>query len=217
MTTGGPYLSHLAENEESMLDWEGQLQHTKFMKRNTYDKLSVSSVTMDIYSDDVDSVIANSFTIKSSYPPFVSMAESEANDFDSMLEAKAENSKFGASIGSMYAGNNEGYELLSVSDYLTLMHWDEINFASISSAQANNPKTIYADFLSKIWNIDNITATNVLDHNTQLNLQGANNDFSRQVLTNYQMLQYKSINNQFFTDTFFLTASGVSTRDNNCA
>ena len=66
MTTGGPYLSHFAENEESMLDWEGQLQHTKFMKRNAYDKLFVSSVTMDIYSDAVDSVIANSFTITSS-------------------------------------------------------------------------------------------------------------------------------------------------------
>ena len=71
------------------------------------------------------------------------MAESEANDFDSMLEAKAENSKFGASIGSMYTGNNEGCKLFSVSDYLTLMHWDEINFASISSAQAGNQKNYF--------------------------------------------------------------------------
>ena len=31
------------------------------------------------------------------------------------------------------------------------------------------------------------------------------------------MLQYKRINNHFFTDTFFVAASGVSTRGNNCA
>ena len=30
------------------------------------------------------------------------------------------------------------------------------------------------------------------------------------------MLKYKRIESQFFTDTFFVTASGVSTRGNNC-
>ena len=34
---------------------------------------------------------------------------------------------------------------------------------------------------------------------------------------NYWMLQYKHINSQFFTDIFFVTASGVSTHGNNCA
>ena len=29
-----------------------------------------------------------------------------------------------------------------------------------------------------MWNIDNITETKLLDQNTQLNRQGANNDFS---------------------------------------
>ena len=36
------------------------------------------------------------------------MSESEANDFAGMLDAKAEHSKFGASIVSMVAGNNYG-------------------------------------------------------------------------------------------------------------
>ena len=64
-----------------MLDCEGQLQPTKFRKRLAYDQQYVSSVTTDIYSDGVDGVIANSFTSTSSDPPFVSMDESEANDF----------------------------------------------------------------------------------------------------------------------------------------
>ena len=117
----------------------------------------------------------------------------------------------------MVAGNNEECDIFSISDDPNFMHWDNIDFASDSSAQAGNLKTISADFLSKIWNIDNSTATMVLDQNTQLNHQGTNNDLPGQVLTNDRMLQYKRVNRQFFTDTFFVTASGVSTRGNNCA
>ena len=118
----------------------------------------MSSVTTYIYSDAVDSVVENSFTSTCSDPPFVSMAESEADNFSSMLEANDEHSRFGASISIMVARNNEGYELFYVSDDLTFIHCNKIDFASVSSVQAGTPKTISADFLSKIWNIDNSTA-----------------------------------------------------------
>ena len=71
-----PYPSHFSDNEESMLDWEGQLQPTKFRKRHAYDQQYVSSVNTDIYSDDVDSVIANSFIIPSSELHFVYIVKS---------------------------------------------------------------------------------------------------------------------------------------------
>ena len=116
------------------------------------------------------------------------MAESEANDFASMIEAKAEHSKFGALISSIVAGNNDGFELLSLSDNLNFMHLDKIDFASVSSTQVGKPKTISAYLISKIWNIANITATKVLDQNTQLNSQGANKDLSRQFSTTDGML-----------------------------
>ena len=98
-----------------------------------------------------------------------------------MLEAKDEHSKFGASIGSMDAGNNDGCKIFSVTDDPTFMHLDKIYFAIVSSAQAGKPKAISDDFLSKILNIDNSTATKVLYHNTQLNCKGYNNKFSRQL------------------------------------
>ena len=98
---------------------------------------------------------------------------------------------------------------------MTFMHWDKIEFATVSYTQVGNTKTISADFFSKIWNIDNSTATKILDQNTHLNSQGANNDLSRQLPMNDRMLWYKSIISQFFTDTFFVTASGVLTRENN--
>ena len=99
---------HFSENEESVLDWEGQLRPTNFRKRHAYDQQSVSSVTTYIYSDGVDNVIADSFTSTSLDPPFVYMAEYEANNVASILDSKAEHSKFGASISNMVAGNNYG-------------------------------------------------------------------------------------------------------------
>ena len=78
------------------------------------------------------------------------MAESYTNNLASMLDAKAEHSKFGASIGSMFSGNKGGCELFSVSDEPTFMHGEKFDFASVSSAQAGNPKTISTGFLSKI-------------------------------------------------------------------
>ena len=134
-----------------------------------------------------------------------------------MIEAKAEHSNFGTSIGSMVAGNNDGCELFSVSDDPTSKNLDKIDFDIVSSAQADKPITISTDLLSKIWNIDNSTATKVLYQDTQLNLQGANKDWSCQFYKNDMILKYKRSNSQFFTNTFFITASGVLTRGNNCA
>ena len=50
----------------------------------------------------------------------------------------------------MVAGNNDGCQLLYILYEPTFMYLDRIDFASVSSAQAGKPKTISADFLSKI-------------------------------------------------------------------
>ena len=132
----------------------------------------MSSVTTDIYSDAVDSVITNSFISTRSDPPFVSMAGSDTSYFASMLEYKAEYSKFGASIVSIFAGNNEVCELLFVSDEPNFMHDNKVDFASVSSAQTSNPKNISPDFLSKTLNIDNSLIVNapimICNANSQL-------------------------------------------------
>ena len=107
--------------------------------------------------------MVNAFTRTSSDIPFVSMAKSEAHNFARMLEVKAEHSKFGASIGSMVAGNNDRCKLFSVLDELTFMHLHRLYLASVSSAETGKPKTISADFLSKIWNIKNNIAIKVLE------------------------------------------------------
>ena len=71
--------------------------------------------------------------------------------------------------------------------------------------------------MSKIWNISNDAASKALAQSTQYCRHGASNALSRQYSTNDRMLRYKRINSQFYTDTFFVTGSTKSTRDNTCA
>ena len=85
------------------------------------------------------------------------------------------------------------------------------------AASAKKPSGVSADFLSKIWNIKHDQAKGVLAQTTHLNRQGADNDLSRHFSTNDRMLRNKRINSQFFTDTFFVTAKGESTRGNKSA
>ena len=87
----------------------------------------------------------------------------------------------------------------------------------IDAATASKPKGITATFLSKIWNIKPDLAARTLDQTTQLQRQGGDNDLSRLFRTNDRMLHYKRINSQFFTELFFVTASGKSTRGFTCA
>ena len=78
-------------------------------------------------------------------------------------------------------------------------------------------KGVTPEFLSKIWRIKFDEAEKVIQQTTQLKRQGAENALSRQFSTNNRMLRYKRINSIFFTDTFFVTAAGKSTRRNTCA
>ena len=94
-------------------------------------------------------------------------------------------------------------------------HFDRL-FAEIDTAYASKPKSVSADFISKIWQISNEDAIGVLKQNTQLLRQGADNDLSRHFSTNDRMLRYRCINSQFYTDTFFASSQATSTRGNTC-
>jgi hypothetical protein len=88
----------------------------------------------------------------------------------------------------------------------------------IDSTLASKKHSISADFLSKVWHsIKPEQAKKTLSQTTQLYCKGADNSLSKQYSTNNQMLCYKKINSNFFTDTFYVTTKGKSTRGNTCA
>ena len=84
-------------------------------------------------------------------------------------------------------------------------------------AVMKDPKAVSAETLSKIWSIDNATAKAVIEQNTQLLRQNADNDLSRHFSTNDRMLRYRRIDSQFYTDTLLTKgANGTSSRGNTC-
>ena len=87
---------------------------------------------------------------------------------------------------------------------------------AIASVTATQLTSISADYLTKIWHKRNDEAVKALDLTTQLYRHGANNALSRQFSTNDRMLRNKRIDSTFFTDTFFVTAKGNSSRGNKC-
>ena len=207
-----PYSDHFARNEESMLDYDGNIVNRKQRKAHILDLPSIS-MTEDEFEYSVSSVAANAF-ISSDYNDMqydhdrVNVITEEL----SKLQLRNEESKFKMSIGATVGYRDGSCDLFepmfgNIDDY----------HAAIEATIASKPHTITPQFLSKIWNIKSDLAARTLDQTTQLNRTGGDNDLSRQFSTNDRMLRYKRINSQFFTDTFFVTAKGKSTRGNTCA
>lgn len=217
-TNWDPYSDHFANNEDAILDWQGDIIEPKYRRKHLLDiptlsDPTISSLTIPIpsYEEAIDSVMSNAFTACSiSSDPF-------DGGFANVISSFTELGKFGMSVGSLTVSDSGSNE--HILDKPIITHIDEADWKELYevSASAKKPKGVSADFLSKIWNIQHEQAKGVLAQTTQLNRQGADNDLSRRFSTNDRMLRYKRINSMFFTDTFFVTASGKSTRGNTSA
>ena len=87
----------------------------------------------------------------------------------------------------------------------------------IGSLRASRSTTISAEHLSKIWRIKPEVASKAIAQNSHLYRQGMDTELSKRFSTNDRMLRYKRIRSNFFTDTFFVTSKGISSRGNKCA
>ena len=85
-----------------------------------------------------------------------------------------------------------------------------------SASHANSRLNTIAEHLSKVWWIDIITASKILDTTPQNYNRTENPYLSQNYSTNDKMLRYKRIK-RIFTDTFFETKkTGKSSRSHNC-
>ena len=105
--------------------------------------------------------------------------------------------------------NHDSCELYESSAYATL-------FTNIGAISASTTTGITSETLSKIWKIDYTTASRTLEVTNQLNSQGGSDNLSWHFGTKDQMLRYRSISSEFYTDTFFVTRRDRSTRGYNC-
>ena len=146
-------------------------------------------------------------------------APSQANikiDYDDLISSICEEtfrSKLRMSIGALKSLNfaNETDILFRESSM------NNIFYPKIGSLLASRPTTISAEHLSKIWQIKPEVASKAIAQNSHLYRQGMDTELSKRLSTNDRMLRSRRIRSNFFTDTFFLTSKGISSRRNKCA
>ena len=205
-----PHSEHFAQNEESMLDWEGNMAH----KRNRKEHILDLNVAVDVptWTNAIDNTIMAAFNAMEIDNGSVPAHADDANRFASAINQRAVSSKFAISIGSVSSYRNETSDLFDLGLSRTDLYESEVH-----SMQASKSSKVTPELLSKIWHIKPDLAKKTLSQTTQLYRQGADNDLSRQLSTNDRMIRYKRINSKFFTDTLFVTKKGKSSRGNTCA
>ena len=214
-TNWDPYSTHFALNEESMLDYDGTMRSRKMRRLHKLDQ-EPDPVPVSDFDSVISSVSASTFSSDITLSDQIydpggeeKYVDQESVDFASAINLQTEISKFGMSVGSTVGALASGEPFFSSLDALS---------SEISSTTASKPtKGVTPQFLSKIWHINTDLASKVIDQSTQLQRQGGDNDLSRLLSTNDRMLRYRRINSQFFSDTFFVTAAGKSTRGFTCA
>ena len=225
-TTWNPHCDSFSRNEESMLDYEGNLvdhhkrRHEKMTIIPEDDIFDISAITTEVWNETIDRNISSVFTSN----PQDDTEQHRDDDVVNLMEAlniKAEIGKFGMSIGSCDGKCDYALDDLFVDSNTTTLDELEDYFSKdilskniISSATATTPKGVSKEVLSKLWCINEKLAQGVIDNTTQLNRQSADNSLSRQFSTNDRMLRYKRINSTFYTDTLFATSKATSTRNN---
>ena len=225
-----PHCESFEKNERAMTNYEGEmndLTRRSNLPMVTDDNdedlfFNASSVTCDALDSHLDAVAS------SAYCDDTSTLERSDHDtaFSQAISTRCEISKFGTSVGSCSIDNAScplfspmSSDLHNIESKLEpLLTSGELSevMSTISSASASRSSGVTASRLSKLWMIDESLAEGVIERNTQLRRQNADNTLSRNFSTNDRMLRYRRIQSTFFTDTLFATPKAKSLRQNTC-
>lgn len=215
-----PHSDVFARNEESFLDWRGDIVQPRHRNTILLDdsdaQAFISSLTASTSSEFsheennmIDRIIMEALVMgaESTTPFNISSTLADVSStldpstFASDLFERAALSKYGMSIGATHG---------------TLHEDDDLFVTEAGATHASQPKGVTAKELSKLWRIDHDTAVRTLEVTTQRKKQDGHSSLSRNFTTNDRMLRYRRINSFFFTDTFFVTAKARSSRGNKC-
>ena len=218
-----PNSDHYAKNEESLLDYDGDIVQSPRMielEIPEYENIDISEIRVEQIMNDAirdgPDLLNNEFETSSPYeePPMsvegkVCSIFNDDQFFDSLLTQDAMN-KYNVQVGSTAISEDDCF----ISD------WDE---GSISAATATDVKGVSANHLSKIWRISLQEAEATIKGTRQQVKHSNSSNLSRQYTTNDRMLRYPRINEYFFMDVFFATTKnkrqkgiGTSKRGNTC-
>jgi hypothetical protein len=144
-TLWNPYSDHYVVNKESMLDYEGNIIETKYRKKHIIDMPPSISVTLISFYNAIDQVIDSTQpdTIPVDYDSF-SMAEIEMASILSAFTNQHQTLLIDMTCGSTTIPSDDTKCDIFINDFN----------AKIDATIGSKPSTVSANFLSKIWNID---------------------------------------------------------------
>ena len=230
-TTWNPHSDAYVINEESMLDWEGNMKHEKDHEKRV--------VLEDIPSDDTmisslalyekEQMAVSSYFIDQDEHINTTYGFEDEHQLYQAMHMRNEHGQFAMNIGATiildqpYLDDDEDSQDSSDEDDtsqddsdddfdLTGLD-DDTNEALLdnfmaSTAQAEKTRGVDPKHLSKIWRISHEDAQRPIDVTTQTSTQTDDPTLSRNYSTNDRMLRYKRIKDIFSMDTFFATKKG---------
>ena len=239
-TTSNPHSDAYVINEESMLDWEGNMKHERDHEKRV--------VLEDIQSDDTmisslalcekEQMAVSSYFVDQDEDINATYGFEDEHQLYHALNMRNEHGQFAMSIGATsildqpYLDDDDDSQDSSEEDDTSQDDSDDDfdlkeldddtnealldNFMA-STAQAGKTRGVYPKHLSKIWRISHEDAQRTIDVTTQTSTQTDDPTLSRNYSTNDRMLRYKRIKDYFFMDTFFATKKGgQSSRGHTC-
>ena len=239
-TTWNPHSDAYVINEESMLDWEGNMKHERDHEKRV--------VLEDIPSDDTmisslalcekEQMAVSSYFVDQDEDINAPYGFEDEHQLYHALNMRNEHGQFAMSIGATsildqpYLDDDDDSQDSSEED--DILHDDsddefdlkelddDTNEALIdnfmaSTAQAGKTRGVDPKHLAKIWRISHEDAQRTIDVTTQTSTRTDDPTLSRNYSTNDRMLRYKRIKDYFFMDTFFATKKGgQSSRGHTC-
>ena len=219
-----PYSDHFAMNEESMLDSKGQIHDKAYQKKHIIeedDPKRNPSIMKQYYDDSVDTFMVSLMKAMSlsrcnviqDIDLDVPLANISLHEYSQALSETNNSSWFTAMVGASSSNHESECDLFPQTSF----QLDKDHPFFVNGVTTKKPSAVSADFLSKIWHIKPELAKRTIQQTTQLRRHGEDNNLSQRYSMNDRMLRYKRIESQFFTNTFFATEKGKSTRGHTCA
>ena len=236
-TKWNPHTDAYALNEESIVDWEGNIKEKgpsdmKIVLDEISDEYQSQYEISTMETLHMDKVIQscsqynNNNIFKTSELSMISSALCPYL-FTSMVEARSNLGSDAINIGATncYNGDyldNDNDEIPMTCDMVQdamggLGSEDDMDAFFSSSVHGGPEVGVDARHLSKVWRISYEDAKRTIDATTQHGMHTPNPVMNQNYTMNDRMLRYRRITQYFFMDTFFATKKGsTSSRGNTC-
>ena len=239
LTIWNPHSGAYVINEESMLDWEGNMRHEKDHEKRVVleDIPSDDTMISSLALCDKEQMVISSHFVGQDEDINTVHGFDDGNQLYQALNMRNKHGQLAMNIGAtsifdqIYLDDDDSQDTSddddtsldnSEDDFDPMELNDDTNEVLLdnfmaSTAQAGKSRGVDPKHLSKIWRISHEDAKRTIDVTTQLSIWTDDPVLSRNYSTNDRMLRCKRIKDFFFMDTFFATKKGgQSSRGHTC-